>query len=94
MARPPCIVCGATRSPVRGLITHVAEIHDEYRKKFKQWTNLLIPRCPTLKGLPALSEFYSGSATVAGSAPKIEWGCKVMKNGDVIHVRVERKSDE
>jgi len=73
----------------------VAEVHEDYRKKFRQWTNLLIPRCPQLKGLAAVSEFYQSlGAGPSTASPRTEWGCKVMKNGDVIHVRVERKPDE
>jgi hypothetical protein len=70
----------------------VAAIHDDYRREYRRWANLLRPRCPGLKGSSAVAEFYfDPSNTSTSSSPRVEWGCKVLKSGAVVFVRVEKK---
>jgi hypothetical protein len=87
---PPCIVCGAPRSQVRGLIRHDAAVHDERRQEFKRYANLLRPRCPVLRGLAAVMEYY-GEEPV--KPPRAQWGVRVNKmSGEVTHhiIKVEQ----
>ncbi len=86
MTGPPCIVCGAPRSPIRGIIKHVAEIHEEYNREYRRWANLLRPRCPQLKGLGPLLEHYGED--VGPKRSTVKWGCKVLKSGEVVHGRI------
>jgi hypothetical protein len=87
----PCIICGAPRSQVRGVIHHDVEPHEEYRREYERWMNLLRPRAPALRGLQAVLDYYGVQPPKVRDG--IEWGCKVLKGGEVIHRRVERPAE-
>ena len=71
--RPPCIVCG-TRP-------HDGAYHEEWRRRYTRWKNLLERRFPTLKG--------GGVITLATPS---EVGKRPPKKARPVEVRVRRRA--
>jgi len=83
MSGIPCIVCGRRRG-------HDAGEHDRQRHERRRACNLLRRTWPRLAGLGRLLEHYAREAgPVKPAAPRVEWACRVLKSGAVVHVPID-----